>query len=288
MRTLLAGALLLLSQTLCAIEIDRLENVLHRQQAPFSYPLDIKVAKGEKSNASVMVCCHGYGSNNSLMDVIDSYRVVSDHLVAFNFPDHDITEQSDPKKVTFGTINELLPVLYVLKLIAVDGGEETVSIYGFSAGGGAVVNAIGVLNTGEYDAQLQAVGISTADKQTILKAIQNGVVLLDAPLKSVEECYAGKRKIPTDDVRIQNYRKNNMRPVDALQKWEGLTLSVVVFFQDPDEAVANRDDRLFAQRVRQYNPKGRNKILITDEGGHCGFHHSLWNAYHNLTADRQP
>jgi hypothetical protein len=281
MNKMLVLAFLTMCSLLGAVEIEKLAEVFSAQKEPFAYPLNIKALSG-MGNEDVILCCHGYGSNSRLINVIHSYGVVDAHLVGFNFPDHDITYKSDHRYVKFGTVDELLPALYVLKLIVVDAGADKVSLYGFSAGGGAVVNMIGVLNTQEFDQRLAEKGITLQDKAAMLSAIQKGVILLDAPLKSMEEIAASKPSVPGGNIMEQNYHHNQMRPIDALQKWQGLVLNVVVFFQNPDEVLSNRDDSLFVQRVRQYNPLGVNKIFIADEGGHCGFHRSLWNAYNNL------
>lgn len=209
MYKLLIIAGLLMAQLLNSIEIDRLRVVLSSEESPFNYPLDPKVIKGTTDDEAVILCCHGYGGKNNLAEVIDSHRVVPSHLVAFNFPDYGISGQDDHKHVTFGTINELLPPLYLMKRIVIDGGAEAISLYGFSAGGGAVVNIIGVLNGSDYDSQLRAIGISRDDRVAMLRAVQRGVVLLDAPLKSVEEIASGRRGSKDLLAMAENYRQND-------------------------------------------------------------------------------
>lgn len=271
--------ILVYTQAAFGVDVHTLKDVLN-EKAPFSYPLKAMVLPGENEDSDVMICCHGYGGNASLASVIHSSHVTSNHLVGFNFPDHDIlTRKFNRSTVTYGSLQEILPALYILKKIVVDGGTEKVSLYGFSAGGGAIVNIIAVLNSPEYEQSLQNIGIGMQEKSKILAALQKGVILLDAPLKSMDEIVDTRGNHPEIAYIAQRYNVNRMNPIDNLMKWQGLTLSVIVFFQNPDEAVANRDDALYAQRLRQFNPQGRNTILSSNEGGHCGFHHSLWQAY---------
>lgn len=271
-----------------AVDIQTLVHVLHKDANPFSYPLNIQVFAGRSADEEVILCCHGYGGNYSLAEVIASYRIVPAHLVGFNFPDHDITSRNlTPAQMAYGTIHELLPAIYLLKKMAVDAKADKISLYGFSAGGAAVVNIIAVLNTPQHDQTLISYGVSPEDKKAILTALQHGVVLLDAPLKSMEEYNAfhpGCLKDSLNMCQTQRYRENGMSPIEALAKWQGLTLSVVLFFQNPDEALSNRDDHLFIQKLLQANPQGRNITLIKSEGGHLGFHTSLWKGYLQLTA----
>lgn len=257
---------LLFVRALHSIEIDALKNALFQEKAPFNYPLNVHIIPGTANDEAVLLCCHGYGGNYSIADVIASQRVTNEHLVSFNFPDYDIFSRS-VRKESYGTIQELLPALYVLKRIVADGKAASVSLYGFSAGGGAVVNIVGVLNTSDYDRQLNSLEITLSDKQAILKAIEKGIVLLDAPIKSGMN---------------SSYAANNLQPFDALEKWQGLALSVALFIQDPDEAISGHNNEAFSQRLRSVNSKGRNRVIIADEGGHCGWHSSLWNAFHNL------
>lgn len=275
--------LLTYSFALEAVNIQTLVQVLHSNAVPFSYPLDIQVFAGKSANEEVILCCHGYGSNSSLAQVIASYQIVPSHLVGFNFPDYEITSRHlTPSQMAYGTIYELLPAIYLLKKITIEAQAHAVSLYGFSAGGAAVVNLIGVLNTSQHDQALSSIGVSLEDKQKILAALQRGVILLDAPLKSMEEYNAFHPeclKDPLNMCQTQRYRENGMSPIEALAKWKGLKLSVVLFFQYPDKALSNRDDQLYAQKLQQANPDGRNLILIKSEGGHLGFHHSLWKGY---------
>lgn len=138
-------------------------------------------------------------------------------LVSFNFPEYDIKEEReyDYRQATFGTIAELLPALYVLKQIVIDQGIASIDLYGFSAGGGALINVIGVLNTSTYDTELKKIGIHTLEKEKLLSAIQKGIIVLDTPLKSIEEIIDHRGSTPEFEYLAKNYRDNNLRPIDS-------------------------------------------------------------------------
>lgn len=269
-----------------AVEIQTLVNTLQTNTSPFSYPLDVKIYKGKTANEGVILCCHGYGSDSSIASIIASYRPVPEHLVGFNFPDYSIHYRRIPAdQVAYGTIKELLPAVYLLKRIVVDAQAEKVTLYGFSAGGAAVVNLVTLLNTASDNKDLSVIGVTQEDVQKILAAIQKGAVLLDSPLKSIDEFNAAHPEAswdPKNALFTSRYRENGMNPIEAIAKWKGLDLSVVVFFQNPDEAISNRDDALFKEKLLQANPHGRNVVLTGNEGGHLGFHRSLWKAYLQL------
>lgn len=272
---------------LYSVDIEKLKHALYQSPPPFSYPLDIKIYPGKSSNEHVILCCHGYGADSSTAGVIASYRPVPDHLVGFNFPDYNITSRRiSPDQMAYGTINELLPAIYLLKKIVVDAGADKVSLYGFSAGGAAVVNLIALLNTSQRNQTFLSIDVSDEDVLEILVALQKGVILLDAPLKSLDEFNAAhpeSMKDPLNLLHTKRAKENEMNPIDNLAKWHGLKLSVVLFFQNPDFAVSNRDDNLFAEKLHQANPEGKNLVISRNEGGHLGFHTSLWNAFLQLS-----
>jgi hypothetical protein len=274
--------------TLHAADIQTLANALLTGTSPFNYPLDIKLYEGKSPDEDVILCCHGYGGDHSIAGIIASYRIVPAHLVGFNFPDYNITSRAiKPSAMTYGTVNELLPAIYLLKKIVVDAKNDRVSLYGFSAGGAAVVNLIAFLNTVHDSKELQKIGVTEENRQQILAALQKGIILIDSPLKSLDEFNAAHPEMlkdPKNILHAQRAQENEMIAIDALAKWKGLKLSVVLFLQNPDEAVSNRDDALFIERLKQANPQGRNLTLTGNEGGHLSFHTALWKGYLQLNA----
>ncbi len=183
---------------------------------------------------------------------------LKENIVSFNFPDYGIREgMFDAEKATFGTIQELLPAIYVLKKCVVEKGLHEIDLYGFSAGGGAAVNVLAVLNTSKYDKALKAHGITLEDKQKILKAIQSGIVILDAPLKSIDEVIAARGSTKELEIIAKHYQENDLRPIDSLRHLENLSLQVIVYFQSPDAVISNRDDALFIERLKNITAQAR-------------------------------
>lgn len=282
--------ILLSMHPLTGVEIQALVNALQATTSPFSYPLDVKIYQGKTSNEEVILCCHGLGGDGSDAGIISSYKATPDHLVGFNFPDYSLhSRYIAADQMAYGTIKELLPPIYLLKKIVVDAQVEKVSLYGFSAGGAAVVNLITQLNISRNSQDLNSIGVTNEDVKKILTALQKGVILLDAPLKSIDEFYQahpGSFRDPQSALFLSRYHENEMNPLETIDNWKGLNLSVVVFFQNPDEAISNRDDALFKKRLLKANPKGRNLVLTGNEGGHLGFHKSLWKGYLQLSLSK--
>lgn len=283
--------LLVIPQMIWGIEFDTLEKKLSASQSnnpPFNYPLNLTVLKGQSNNEDVFVAIHGYGGNYTLGTTLQSYKVIPSHLVTFDLPDHDAVDGFyDVKKSAFGTINELQPLLYILKKLAIDANIQTISLYGFSMGAGVLINTLAVLNTTRFDTQLLTLGITTEGKKAILKAIEHGWILLDSPFKSMEEINAFCKRNPTNDALTKRYRSNDFRPIDSLRRLQGLALNVIVYFEVPDEAVKNRDDDLYFQKLQQFNPNGKNIVIKGSTGGHCSYHISLWETYRKLLAKQQ-
>lgn len=274
------GILFLVSCTMHAIDKFELFKILDvKKIQPFDYDLGIEIVANKKSTAGVTICCHGYGSSNHIVEVVDSFQAIPDHLVGFNFPDYDLMHRPyNPAKSAFGSINELLPLLYIIKRCVCDASLSAINLYGFSAGGAAVVNAIAVLNQTLYDQQLAAIGITLEDKKRIITAIENGLIVLDCPLKSVEEILDIRGKSADFMILAERYAQNNMRPIDTVQLLKGLTLNILLHFQQPDEIIGNKEDQLFIDRLRKANG-GKTEVIIGRDGGHNMYHRSLWKGY---------
>ena len=252
-----------------------------QEEHPFAYDLGIKVLPSSHPDAQVTICAHGYGHSNKIADVMRSFQVFSDHIIGFNFPDYGITSQTDHAKSSFGSIDEILPLLYILKRCVVDLHIPVINLYGFSAGGGAIVNALAALNQNRFDADLKKIGITSKDKKQIFGALKNGLIILNCPLKSVEEIIELRGKSREFEILALRYVKNNMRPIDAIGALEGMALNILLHFQKPDEILSNRDDVLFIERLRATN-KGDTTVVIGSEGGHNVFHASLWKQYKKI------
>lgn len=250
---------------------------LPTEQHPFSYDLKLVHIPAQDPNAQLMVCLHGYGSNSGFIYELAKNSSIKDHLISFNFPDAGIVDgQYDPLKTTFGSIDELLPAIYVFKQCIERNNLSVINAYGFSAGGGALINILCVLNSNRYDKELSSIGIEKPDKKRILDALQQGKIILDCPLKSMEEIIELRGYTYPLDVVTTRYRLNNLRPIDSLSGLQGLRLSVFLYFATPDEMIFNRDDELYIQKLKAVNYTGATTVICADEGGHCTQHTALW------------
>jgi hypothetical protein len=227
---------------------------------------------------------HGYGeSGEILLHFLKEHHAIEGPLITFNFPDFDIRKNPFiADKLHFGTIEELLPALYVMKKYIIEENNPVLNLYGFSAGGGALINCLAILNSCHYDGHLQTIGVGLNEKKMILDALQKGVILLDSPLKSIEEIIDFRKEMQELLVVANRYRENNLRPIDSIEKLSGLSLNIILFFQSPDEIISNRDDLLFAKKLQNANAQGQTHVLIADQGSHNSYHEILWKAYQDL------
>jgi hypothetical protein len=243
---------------------------------PFDYDFHYTYLPGTKNET--MICLHGSGEDYKIAEQIKNSTKIEENLISFNFPDHNISADFDAQKSSYGTIRELLPVLYILKKCVVDEGNYKINLYGYSAGGGALINTLTVLNRDTYDHELEKLSISFDDKQKILKAIQKGYILLDTPLKSMEELIDFRGSSPAFEILAQHFNENDFSPIHSLRHLEGLSLQLIVHFQETDEILSNRDDALFLEKIQKVN-LGKTYVLISNDGGHNAFHTSLWDYY---------
>lgn len=273
--------LLFCSGHLVAINTQQLQKALCGPY-PFSYLLRARVFPAYNPDADPMVVCHGFGHDCQVGGILRENKCIQDHIISFNFPDANISNENfNAYQTSFGSIQEILPPLYLLKQLVVNGAER-ISLYGFSAGGGAVVNVLAVLNRNDYDKDLQTIGINQEMKQKISMALQKGSIILDAPLKSMDEIAAVKGGNQMDRVLADRYRMNRLRPIDSLKGLTGLSYKILINFQYPDEAIPNRDDDLFVKNIQQANSNGITWSVYGSDGGHNCYHKSLWDAYYLL------
>jgi hypothetical protein len=261
-----------------AISADKLNTVLQATSNPFNYDLHLRMLPGPVNDSEVFICMHGMGSDHTLAEVMRSNSVIPFHIVAFNFPDYGLHDTDKlMKNTTFGSIDELLPALFVLKRCVVDAGADKVHLYGFSAGGGVIINSLALLNSNRYDPFMKALGLGTQEKQQILKAIENGSVILEVPLKSFDEI-ADLSNDKSMKMLAARANKNGLVPIQNIQLLQGLSLNCFVYFANPDEALGNRDDKKFILRLREAN-KGQTVGILSNTAGHTSYHPELWAAF---------
>jgi len=274
LRLLLVVFCIIFSLPAIGITVDTLQKC-----SPSAY-----ILKGVTEESEAMICCHGSGMDASIADVVRESQCIPYHLLAFNFPTYgsQIRELA-PEKVIFGSIEELVPLLTLMRQCVVEAKIERLHLYGFSAGGGAIVNTLAILNKRDYPIELQKLGISEKERIEILKCVEKGIIILDCPLKSIEEIIALKGADDTLLLALQKkYAENQMRPIDAVQRLEGLSLNVFLHFETPDDKLSNRDDELYIQRLYQSNFSGQTHVIMGFEGKHHPCLPSLVQAISNL------
>jgi len=248
-----------------------------QKKPPFTYDLRITSEEGSRKNA--VVCLHGFGGDYQVGQSVTPFFKEKATVISFNFPDYGKKAgELDPEQTAFGSIDELLPALYVLKHTIIDRGFRNVCLYGFSAGGGALINSLYVLSTSSYDQELKEIGIFASHKKKMVEVISRGDVILDTPLKSIDEIVALHGL--SDELKVigARYKENGLDPINSLKKWGNLSLNVLVHFQEPDQVISNRDDELFIELLKEYN-QGKTSVLRGSDSGHSLPHTSLWTHY---------
>lgn len=243
--------------------------------ASHPFPYDLQLTQKPGKHDEVMIVAHGMSGSYKHADTLS----VEKTLISFNFPDYDYGQKPiEAKDLTFGTPDEILPLLYVIKKSVINDGLDEIDLYGFSAGGGAVINALAALNTMRFSDKLKHIGINQEEREKMLKAIQKGQIVLHCPLKSIREIIAFKGLTPQLEVVQKNYRDNGMEPIDALECLNNLSLNIVLYFNSPDEILSNRDDTLYYERLKGINAKGTTVLITGYEKGHNSNHPLLWDA----------
>lgn len=257
---------LFLCLPLRAVEFSTLQDI------PFE---EVHLIRGASDDEEVVIACHGYGGDWKIVEQLSEFLPF--HAIGFNFPDHGCeTYIKDPYSLHFGTMDELTPLIRIMRQCVVEGGIKKIHLYGFSAGGGAVVNALAVLNNGRYGA------VPLAEREAILKAVQKGTVILDCPLKSMEEIIAARGSLFPLRVVQEQYRRNNLVPIESVKELASLSLSVCVHFQVPDRVLSNRDDGIFVESLKKVNQTGKTVFIKGSEGQHVPCLWSLQKGYENL------
>lgn len=225
---------------------------------------------------TVTIYLHGFGE--SVKAARRHQMTHKEYVVSFNFPDATTLYPA-----ALGTHEEIWNALYVIKQCVVDAGVKKINIFGRSAGGAVTINLLSILNSTRCDAQLKKIGIDASAKTAMIAAIQQGVIMLDVPLKALEDC-----KTIGSGIIAKRYRDNKIRPIDTVEKLVGMNLNMLVFIQTPDEIISNESDVLFIERLKKANATGRTVIIMGDAGGHNTFHDFIWNTYTEIRQSPTP
>lgn len=244
-------------------------------QKVLNYDPEVELINGVEGSREVTITCHGCGGNKEIGHYVASQ--LDTPVLTFNFPDHDMDENFDVFASSFGTIQEYLPVIFLLDA-CVKSGISKLSLYGFSAGGGAIINALAILNNPKYEQNLARIGVNKDDVHAIIKALAVGLIILDAPLKSITEILSIRPHDHMIQVLAERYPANGFEPIEVIDQLAGLKLNVIIYFEYHDEILSNRDDQLFYQKLKAVNQAGTTQLIMGSDGGHNGFHAALWEA----------
>ena len=251
------------------------------------YDFHYTVIKGRRSSRS-LICLHGMGGNYLQAALLQENSSLDCDFISFNFPDHDLPTPYDAHQTSFGTPNEILPIVYVLKKCILEEQLPNVDLYGFSAGGGALINTIAALNSTKFDPELAKIGIAHKEKIIILAAMQKGFILLDAPLRSIEEIIAFRGHAADLDIYQKRYVQNDMVPLEAIKRWHGLALSVLLCLPTKDEVLSNRDDQKIVDALQRENAQGKTYIIYEPiNSRHSDFHAALFAKYKSLISGNE-
>lgn len=253
-------------------------NISHlsaQAQEVLNYDPEIELIHDEKSFQEITITCHGCGGNKDIGHYVASQ--LDTPILTFNFPDHDMDENFDVYTSSFGTVREYLPLIFLLNACR-KSSISTINFYGFSAGGGAIINTLAILNNPKYEQDLVRIGVSEKDVQAIIAAISSGLIILDAPLKSITEILSIRPNDHMIQVLAERYPANGFEPIEVIEQLAGMKLNVLIYFEQSDEILSNRDDQLFYQKLKAVNKDGVTQLITGRDGGHNGFHAALWAA----------
>lgn len=245
----------------------------------FGYDVSIEFLDYNNDDSQVTIYCHGAGSSKDAGYGIQ--HKLQTPLITFNQPDYKWPDRKKVEETTFGTIQELLPLLFVLKQ-CVDNGVQQINLYGFSAGGGKIINVIALLNNERYEKELHALGITPDYKKRLLSLIQRGFIILDCPLKSLRELLDARPHEKFMEPMVEKFEQNKLEPINNLHYLNNLKLSILVHFQMPDEILSNRDDALYFEKLKAANERGITQLIVGFDGGHLSGSATLWKAYPNF------
>jgi len=140
-------------------------------------------AKNNEHNQSVTIYFHGWNR-----DKLSSTRtsLFTTPAIIFNFPDATANKAEPWKTMNLAQLPDIMPALVILHAIAASDIAESINLVGHSRGGGVVVNLLAILNHPEkYKKIFQTIGIDESLRKKIIQMIENGVVVLDCPLKDI-------------------------------------------------------------------------------------------------------
>ncbi len=227
---------------------------------------------------------HGFGDmKNSAKLFKEFYDILPGNIITFQFHDWGpgipwVTKSS------LGQLPDVIPALLALKWAKNRLNIDGVDLYGYSRGGATILNMIYVLQANDYDAALQDVGIDKIEKKELLSLIENGSIVLDAPLRDANETakkFLGRLESGVKPVlsKISKYDPEGLQGLSSAQKMKNVRLKSLLHFQHNDTIVFNKSEGKLYSALYASNPE-TTYLVLGDEGGHIHNRQSLANAIH--------
>lgn len=79
------------------------------------------------------------------------------------------------------------------------------------------------------------------------------------------------------EIVLNQYARNDMRPIDTVLKLTQLNCTILVNFENPDEIIGNHDDALFIKRLKSTNFDTH--VITSHDGNHSAFHLQAWKHF---------
>ncbi len=227
---------------------------------------------------------HGFGDmKNSAKLFKEFYDTLPGNIITFQFPDWG---PGIPwiRKSSLGQFPDVATALLVLKWAKNKLGLSGVDLYGYSRGGATALNMIYVLSSDEYNDKLHTLGIDPQEKKELLSLIKNGSIVLDAPLRNLNE------SLSTNIVRrfankilpyVSQYDPQGMQGLSSAQALRNLKFNILFHFQHNDNILTNKSETKLYNVFHQLSPS-TTYLTLGDEGGHIHTRKSLANAIHTF------
>lgn len=231
---------------------------------------------------------HGWGDTKNSAKLMKAYGdVLPGDLITFHFRDRGVILPK-LRHANLGQLPDVLSGLVVLKWAKDTMDLDTVDLYGYSRGGATILNTLAVLNdkTGAYDTDLMRIGIDTQERKKLLSIIQNGSIVLDAPLTdmnvSINEKLKNHSKTAVKALsRLTHYQPYGLQGLTSAHQLDGLKLNILLHFQYKDRIVSNKNEAELYQALYEHNPK-TTYIVLGNDGGHLHTHASLAHVIHTF------
>jgi hypothetical protein len=231
---------------------------------------------------------HGWGDTKNSAKLLKAYAdVLPGDLITFHFRDRGVILPK-LRHANLGQLPDVLSALVAMKWAKDTLKLSAIDLYGYSRGAATILNSIAVLNdkTELYDDELARIGINKDERAALLAMIQNGSIVLDAPLvdmnSSIKERVKDFSKTAiTMLTRVTKYQPYGLQGLSSAELFEGLKLNILLHYQYHDTIGSNKHDAALYQALFQHNPR-TTYVVLGNDGGHLHTHASLAHAIHTF------